>query len=112
MGVALPKVMNSKQRSFMVALFLGFIFGLLSLSYYCPQVFGQAGQQAVLLGLGGEPTDATPTFSPGAGTYSSTQSVTISTVTSGATLCYTTDGTTPTATVPGTCRWEHRIRHR
>lgn len=55
--------------------------------------------------MGGKslPTDGTPTFSPGAGTYSSTQSVTISTITSGATLCYTTDGTTPTATVPGTC---------
>ena len=52
---------------------------------------------------GALPTDGTPTFSPGAGTYSSTQSVTISTVTSGATLCYTTDGSTPTATVPGTC---------
>lgn len=44
----------------------------------------------------GTPQVATPTFSPGAGTYSSTQSVTISTVTALAVLCYTTDGTTPT----------------
>jgi Chitobiase/beta-hexosaminidase C-terminal domain/Legume lectin domain len=39
---------------------------------------------------------ATPTFSPAAGTYSSTQSVTISDSTANATIYYTTDGTTPT----------------
>jgi hypothetical protein len=39
---------------------------------------------------------ATPTFSPAAGTYSSTQTVTISTTTPLAVLCYTTDGSTPT----------------
>jgi hypothetical protein len=37
-------------------------------------------------------------FSPVAGTYSSTQTVTISTATSLAVICYTTDGTTPTET--------------
>lgn len=41
-------------------------------------------------------TAATPTFSPGTGTYSSAQTVTISDSTSGATIYYTTDGTTPT----------------
>lgn len=51
----------------------------------------------------GSTTVATPTASPGAGTYSSTQSVSLSTATGGATICYTTDGTTPTATTPGTC---------
>jgi hypothetical protein len=42
------------------------------------------------------PTVATPTFSPVSGNYPSTQSVTISTTTSGATIYYTTNGTTPT----------------
>jgi len=39
---------------------------------------------------------ATPTFSPAAGTYSSAQTVTISDSTSGSTIYYTTNGTTPT----------------
>jgi hypothetical protein len=38
---------------------------------------------------------STPTFSPAAGTYTSTQSVTISDATSGATIYYTINGTTP-----------------
>ena len=37
-----------------------------------------------------------PTFSPAAGTYATSQSVTISDTTSGATIYYTTNGTTPT----------------
>jgi hypothetical protein len=44
-------------------------------------------------------TVATPTFSPGAGTYTTAQSVGISTTTAGATIRYTTDGTTPSQTV-------------
>ena len=40
---------------------------------------------------------ATPTFSPAEGTFTSTQSVTISTTTEGATIYYTTDGTAPTS---------------
>jgi murein DD-endopeptidase MepM/ murein hydrolase activator NlpD len=39
---------------------------------------------------------AMPTFSPAAGTYSSPQTVTISDATTGATIFYTTDGSTPT----------------
>jgi hypothetical protein len=42
---------------------------------------------------------ADPTFSPAAGTYSSAQSVTISTTNSGAAIRYTTDGSTPSASV-------------
>jgi transglutaminase-like putative cysteine protease len=40
---------------------------------------------------------ATPSISPAAGTYTSAQSVTIACATSGATIYYTTDGTTPSA---------------
>ncbi len=42
---------------------------------------------------------AAPTFSPGGGTYTSMQTVSISSTTSGASFRYTTDGSTPTATV-------------
>jgi hypothetical protein len=41
---------------------------------------------------------AAPTFNPAAGTYLSAQTVTIASTTSGATIRYTADGSTPTAT--------------
>jgi hypothetical protein len=47
---------------------------------------------------GAPPQVAAPTFSPGGGTYSSAQTVTISSATSGASIRYTTDGSTPTST--------------
>ena len=45
---------------------------------------------------GTTPVAATPAFSPAAGTYSSAQTVSISSTTAGAAIYYTTDGTTPT----------------
>jgi len=42
------------------------------------------------------PPTALPTFNPAAGTYSSAQAVTITTVTPSATIYYTTNGATPT----------------
>lgn len=44
-------------------------------------------------------TVASPTFSPAAGTYASAQQVTLASATSGATIHYTTNGTSPSATV-------------
>jgi glucosylceramidase len=43
------------------------------------------------------PVAATPTFSPAPGTYNSAQSVTLSDTTAGASIYYTTDGSTPTS---------------
>jgi len=43
---------------------------------------------------------ATPNFSPAGGTYTSAQSVTISCATNGATIRYTTDGSTPNSSSP------------
>jgi hypothetical protein len=43
---------------------------------------------------------ATPSFSPQGGTYSQPQMVTLSVATSGATIRYTTDGSTPTSSSP------------
>jgi hypothetical protein len=45
-----------------------------------------------------QPSVAAPSFSPAAGTYSSAQSVSITSSTSGASIRYTTDGSTPSET--------------
>jgi len=52
--------------------------------------------QTISLNGTGTAQAATPTFTPAAGTYSTAQTVAISDVTPGATIYYTTDGTTPT----------------
>jgi parallel beta-helix repeat protein len=65
------------------------------------QPYTGATNQTFALNLNAPPpvVVASPTFSPGAGSYSSAQSVTISTTTSGASIRYTTDGSTPSETV-------------
>ncbi len=53
---------------------------------------------AMVTGVGSsQPAAATPAFSVAAGTYTSIQTVTLSDTTSGASIYYTTNGTTPTA---------------
>jgi hypothetical protein len=47
-----------------------------------------------------QPYAAIPTISPKGGTYSTAQSVTLSDATPGATIYYTTDGTTPSTSSP------------
>jgi hypothetical protein len=44
-----------------------------------------------------------PTFTPPAGSYTTTQSVTLADATTTATICYTTNGNTPTASAAGVC---------
>jgi lysophospholipase L1-like esterase len=46
---------------------------------------------------------ANPSISPGTNTYNNDQTITITDATSGATICYTTNGSTPGAATPGTC---------
>jgi arabinogalactan endo-1,4-beta-galactosidase len=66
--------------------------------------FSLAAGTAALNGCSGSSTTQTPaqasapTFSPAGGTYTTAQSVTISDTTAGATIYYTTNGTTPTIT--------------
>ena len=72
---------------------------------FCAAIIAGAG--SLVAGCGGgsggnsnnnnqTPQTATPTFSPGIGTYTSVQTVTISDSTPNATIYYTTNGTTPT----------------
>ena len=46
------------------------------------------------------PKVATPSFTPAGGTYATSQNVTLATATAGATIRFTTDGSTPTAASP------------
>lgn len=62
-------------------------------STHTPSEFGAF----VLLSNATAQTVSTPTISPSGGTFSTTQEVTLATNTSGATIRYTTDGSTPTS---------------
>jgi hypothetical protein len=58
-------------------------------------VGGEASPEAAATYLVPMPPDPTPTFSPGTGTYSTSQRVTISSSVPAATIWYTVDGTEP-----------------
>ena len=60
-----------------------------------------ASAQVLVPIMAGNERAGTPTDSPGMGTYSSTQSVTLSDPTA-ATILYTTDGSTPACPATGT----------
>lgn len=91
------------------SLLAGLIIGIVAISITgCPSASNVPSSGATSLstppssapssGVPSQQVDA-PTFSPSAGTYTGTQTVTISTTTSGASIRYTTDGSTPTGTV-------------
>jgi len=61
-----------------------------------------SGGHVLGVGTGGGGTVATPTFSPVAGTYTSTQNVTITCSTGASSIYFTTDGSTPTFPITGT----------
>jgi unsaturated rhamnogalacturonyl hydrolase len=61
-------------------------------------LFLQAGMEVAKLAGASGASAAAPTFNPGGGTYSIAQTVTISTTTGGASIRYTTDGSTPSET--------------
>ena len=69
---------------------------VLSASYAGDTNFAAGTSPSYTVTVTALPQVASPRFSPAAGTYTSVQSVTISDSTQGATIYYTTDGSTPT----------------
>jgi len=68
--------------------------------------FSRAYLASVAVGIHGTaigPTLTAPTFTPPAGPYTVAQSVILGDTTTTATICYTTNGYTPTASAAGTC---------
>jgi len=68
--------------------------------------FSRAYLASVAVGIHGTavgPTLTAPTFTPPAGAYTVAQTVTLGDTTTTATICYTTNGYTPTANTAGTC---------
>ncbi|HTB81860.1 MAG TPA: choice-of-anchor tandem repeat GloVer-containing protein [Opitutaceae bacterium] len=67
-------------------------------NFYGSTTGGGASNVGVIFQVIVPPQVAPPTFSPDSGTYNNAQAVAISTITSNATIRYTTDGSTPTET--------------
>ena len=67
-------------------------------NFYGTTQDGGISNDGVIFQLVVLPEVATPVFSPAGGTYASTQTVTITSATSGATIRYTTDGSMPSET--------------
>lgn len=89
---------------------------LTSASFYvssCPGTLGVVGTMqypivkqfdaAAMYQMDGTAGVAVPLILPNPGPYTTPQTITITTTTTGATICYTTDGSTPTANGAGTC---------
>ena len=72
------------------------IIGFVAINNGTKQIFPRSTDD-IILNITPTETVATPTFNPEGGTFTEAQSVSIACATSGATIHYTTDGTTPSA---------------
>lgn len=88
------QVLSSAASSIQVRVPIGAVSGPIRVFTKCGMVVSSASFTAVT------PVIANPTFSPAGGTYNSAQSVSLATATSGASIYYTLDGTTPNPASP------------
>lgn len=88
------QVLSSAASSIQVRVPVGAISGPIRVFTKCGMVISSASFTAIT------PVIANPVFSPAGGTYTSAQSVSLSTSTAGASIYYTLDGTTPNPTSP------------